>query len=55
MLCFYRHETCAPDPGETQDTDTSDAQDLLGDKTHKYLKEAKDYELIKPAQRKWTR
>jgi myosin heavy subunit len=47
MLCYYRHEQCAPDPGEDQDTDTSDAQALLGDKTHTYLKEAKDYELIK--------
>jgi len=48
MLCHYRHEKCGPDPGEEQDTDTSDAQDLLGDKAHKYLKASKDYFFIKP-------
>ena len=48
MLCYYRHEKCGPDPGEDQNTDTSDAQDLLGDRAYKHLKEAKDYAFIAP-------
>ena len=48
MMCYYRHEKCSADPGEEQDTDTSDASDMLGEKAHKYLKEAKDYEFIAP-------
>ena len=33
MLCYYRHEGgCHGDEGE--DTDTSDAQDMLGDKAY---------------------
>jgi myosin heavy subunit len=48
MLCYYRHEPCSADPGEDQDTDTSDALDMLGEKAHKYLKEAKDYDFIAP-------
>ena len=49
MLCYYRHEVCGPDPGEEhQKTDTSDMVDMLGEKAHKYLKEAKDYNFIAP-------
>ena len=49
MLCYYRHEVCGPDPGEEhQKTDTSDMVDMLGEKAHKYLREAKDYNFIAP-------
>ena len=49
MLCYYRHEKCQPDPGEEhQKTDTSDMVDMLGEKAHKYLKQAKDYNFIAP-------
>ena len=48
MLCYYRHETCGPDPGEDQNTDTSDMEDMLGEKAHKYLKQAKEYNFIAP-------
>lgn len=48
MLCHYRHEKCSADPGETQDTDTSDAEDMLGAKAYGYLKQSKDYNFIRP-------
>lgn len=40
--------TCSPEPGEKQDTDTSDALEMLGAKTHKYLLEADQFNFIKP-------
>ena len=47
MLCYYRHEGgCHGDEGE--DTDTSDAQDMLGDKAYKYIMEADKYDAIRP-------
>ena len=48
MLCYYKHEKCSSDPGEDQNTDTSDMVDMLGDKAHKYLKHAKDYNFVRP-------
>ena len=48
MLCYYKHEKCKSDPGEDQNTDTSDMVDMLGDKAHKYLKHAKDYNFVRP-------
>jgi myosin heavy subunit len=48
MLCYYKHEKCSSDPGEDQNTDTSDAVDMLGEKAHKYLKHAKDYNFVRP-------
>jgi myosin heavy subunit len=48
MLCYYKHEKCSSDPGEKQDTDTSDMVDMLGEKAHKYLKHAKDYNFVRP-------
>ena len=48
MLCYYKHEKCSPDPGEDQNTDTSDMVDMLGEKAHKYLKHAKDYNFVRP-------
>jgi myosin heavy subunit len=47
MLPYYRHVKCQPDPGEKQQTDTSDALDMLGEKAHKYLMEADKYSNLK--------
>jgi hypothetical protein len=47
MLPYYRHVKCSPEPGEDQDTDTSDALDLLGDTAHKYLLSADQYANIR--------
>jgi myosin heavy subunit len=47
MLSYYRHVKCSPEPGEDQDTDTSDAEDMLGPKAYKYLQTADKYNNIK--------
>jgi hypothetical protein len=44
MLCYYRHSKCQPEPGEQQDTDNSDAAELLGPKAYKYLLTADRYD-----------
>ena len=44
MLCYYRHSKCRPEPGEQQDTDNSDAAELLGPKAYKYLLTADSYD-----------
>eukprot|EP01050_Picozoa_sp_SAG11_P040244 SAG11_NODE_17387_length_520_cov_0.959620_1_plen_135_part_00 len=36
----------SPEPGEKQDTDTSDAEDMLGAKAHQYLMPADKYAFI---------
>lgn len=47
MLPYYRFEGgCAGDDGEN--TNTDDAQDLLGDKTYKYMLPADQFECVKP-------
>ena len=48
MLSYYRHVKCRPEPGEDQDTDTSDALDMLGDVAHRCLLPAEQFDFIKP-------
>jgi myosin heavy subunit len=48
MLPYYRHVKCEPEPGEKQQTDTSDALEMLGAKAHKDLLEADQFAFIKP-------
>ena len=46
MLCYYRHSKCDSDPGEDQDTDTADAEDMLGGLAYKHLRPADQYSFI---------